>query len=400
MGRDEMRYRKTLAALLIGLLAVLVAAPAVTAAPKYVSKNLKLVTNIRIPGGTELAAQGKYLYAGQMDGGAEPPGRGTKPDQGGIHIIDVSGRTPKEVGFLHCAGDDNDVEVVKPGLLAVAHHTSKCNMVGNGMYLVDVSNPRKPRVTGTIAVPSGHTLKPYPGTPYVYVSPGGLANGAGVEHIIDVSDPHNPKDVAQFKPNPTGCHDLSFYIAKDKKLAFCSGLGETQIWDVSDPLAPVTISHIANPLIEFEHYPVASSDGKYLAIDDEAFALHECKSHQTPTGRVWIYDISNPQVPLPVGSYAAPRGGDSTGIGTDTGWIPTWCLSHGLDWLPGTHKLAVTWFTGGVSVLDLDAQGLPEEIAYFQAPDSATYSALWHDGRLYTNDSIRGVDAFEFDPGK
>ena len=395
-----MQRRGTVVSILAGLFAALVVASSVTAAPKFEAKNLKLIGSVRIPGGTELAAQGKYLYAGQMDGGAVYPGRGTKPDQGGIHILDISKGSPKEVGFLHCAGDDNDVEVVKPGLLAVVHHTSKCNLVGNGMYLVDVSNPRKPRVTGSIAVPSGHTLKPYPGTNYIYVSPGGLANGSGVEHIIDVSDPHNPKDVAQFKPNQTGCHDLSFYISKDKKLAFCSGLTETQIWDVSDPLAPVTIGHIVNPLIEFEHYPVASSDGKLLAIDDEAFAAHECKSHQTPTGRVWVYDISDPTLPIPQGSYAAPRGGDAVGVGTETGWIPSWCLSHGLDWLPGTHKLAVTWFTGGVSVLDWETPTSPQEVAYFQAADSATYSALWVNGRLYTYDSVRGVDAFEFSSGK
>jgi hypothetical protein len=395
-----MRRRRVLLSILTGTLAALVVISSASATQRYFAKNLRLIANLHIDGGTELATQGKYLYAGQLDGGVAPPSRGTKPDQGGIHVIDISGRTPREVGFLHCPGDDNDVEVVKPGLLAVAHHTSKCNLVGNGMYLVDVTNPRKPRVTGSIAVPSGHTLKPYPGTPYVYVSPGGLANGNGIEHIIDVSDPHNPKDVATFRPNPTGCHDLSFYISKDKKLAFCSGLGETQIWDVSDPLAPVTISHIVNPLIEFEHYPVASSDGNLLAIDDEAFAAHECRTHQTPTGRVWVYDISDPSLPLPQGSYAAPRGGDAVGIGNEESWIPSWCLSHGLDWLPGTHKLAVTWFTGGVSVLDWETPTSPQEVAYFQAPDSATYSALWANGRLYTNDSRRGVDAFEFSAGK
>jgi hypothetical protein len=62
--------------------------------------------------------------------------------------------------------------------------------------------------------------------------------------------------------------------------------------------------------------------------------------------------------------------------------------------MPGTRNLAVTWFTGGVSVLDLSEPTAPKEVAYFQAKDSWTYSALWHRDRLYTNDMGRGVDVF------
>jgi hypothetical protein len=245
-----------------------------------------------------------------------------------------------------------------------------------------------------------HTFKPYPGKPLIYTASGGITPGAAAGPVIvDVSNPRKPEIVARPQTITMDCHDISFHVSGDTKLGFCAGAvgtGEVQIWDVTDPLAPTTIGRIFNPLIQYSHYAVASSDGQLLAIDDEAFAAHDCNTGQSPTGRVWIYDISNPMVPVPQGSFAAPRGGDgSTNIGTYTGWVPTWCLSHGLDWQPGTHNLAVTWFTGGVSVLDLSTPTSPTEAAYFQSEDSATYSALWHDGRLYTNDMIRGVDAFE-----
>jgi hypothetical protein len=55
----------------------------------------------------------------------------------------------------------------------------------------------------------------------------------------------------------------------------------------------------------------------------------------------------------------------------------------------------VTWFSGGWSVLNLDDPMSPTEEAYFKAEDSAAYSAYWHNGRLYTNDSIRGMDVFQ-----
>lgn len=360
------------------------------------SDNLKQWGQIKYTGGTELAAMGDYVYTGELNGELN---RGEDNNKGGLHIVDVSGRKPKQVGFLNCSGDDNDVEVVKPGLVIMGFHNNMCApSAGNGFITIDVSDPRKPKILGAINTGKNHTLKPLPGTNYVYAAGGGLAGGSNAgPAVVDISNPAKPEVVAKPKTITTDCHDISFSVSGERKLGFCAGAigtGEVQIWDVTDPLAPTTIGRIVNPLIQYSHYAVASSDGKLLAIDDEAFALHECLTGQSPTGRVWIYDISNPAVPVVQSSFAAPRGGGDVPVGTLTGWVPSWCLSHGLDWMPKTHNLAVTWFTGGVSVLNLDNPLMPKEVAHFQAEDSATYSALWHDGRLYTNDMRRGMDAF------
>lgn len=396
------RLRIALASALV-LVVGLAAAPA--GAQKANAKNLRLLDDVEFTGGTELAADGDYLYAGELNGETS---RNTHPEKGGLHIFDVSGTVPREVGFFKCPGNDNDVEVVKPGLVAMGHHTAICNEPDDGestagLVLFDVRNPSKPKIVGSLNLPSGmqsHTIRPYPGGKYIYVNPGGLpSNGRMITHIVDVSNPAKPKIAGTWEPlragSSTGCHDMSFLKVKKQTLGFCAGLGGFGIWDVSDPLAPKHLSTIRNPQIEFNHYATPSSDGKYLAIDDEAFAFHTCyEQFPSPTGRAWIYDVSDPSSPKLQSSIAPPRGGDSTGIGTYPGWVPSWCLSHGLDWQPGTHNLAVTWFTGGVSIYDLDDATQPKETAYYQAPDSATYSALWHNGRLYTNDMNRGLDAF------
>lgn len=270
------------------------------------------------------------------------------------------------------------------------------------MLVVSVKDPSKPKVIGNVAMPAGragsaHTVTRYPGTKYVYINPGGLGNGNSTEQIVDISNPTKPKIVATFGPADggpeAGCHDLSFYIRPSKKLAFCAGKGEVTVWDVTKPLKPEVIGAIRNPTMEFEHYATPSHDGKLLAIDDEAFAFHECETAESPTGRVWIYDISKPAAPVLQSSFAPPRGGDSTNVGTYPGWVPSWCLSHGLHWRWNSQQLAVTWFTGGVSVLDLTKPTEPKEVAYFMAEDSATYSAMWRKGYLYTNDMNRGLDA-------
>ena len=388
---------------LIGVLSVvamcaLFAAPARADGPVK-SNNVEHVGNFRYGGGGELAAQGRFLYSSEMnsEGGQQ---RNTKPEDGGLHIYDI--RTMKEVSFLHCPGTDNDVEVVKPGLVALAFGQNECApAIGEGIVLVDVKNPKKPRIISRLTTNAAHTMKPFPGGDFIYMAGGntsGSADRAGAV-IVDVRDPFKPK-IGATATNVMDCHDVSFSFTKDRRLAFCAGAvgtGEVQIWDVKAPLKPTLISRIVNPAIQYSHYAVANDDGTLLAIDDEAFAAHDCNTGASPTGRVWIYDISDPQLPVPVSSVAPPRGGDPSyaGIGNYAGWVASWCMSHGLDFHPTKDAVAVTWFTGGVSVLDLTDPTSPVEDAYWQAEDSMTYSTLWHADHLWTNDHMRGVDAFK-----
>lgn len=375
----------------LAALVVVVSLPGVGATgPAVKSDNVKLVKRFAYKGSVEVAGQGDFVYAGELDGITR---RGEKRNKGGMRVFDIRGNRPRQVGFLHCPGNDNDVEIVKPGLVAMGYQTSLCALGGTGFFLIDVKDPTRPRIIGNLQLPGGanaHTIQPYPGGDYLYVSPGGLRNGAAIEYIADISNPRKPKVAATFKPNEAGCHDLSFHFTKDRKLGFCSGLGETQIWDVEDPLEPQIIGRIVNPAIQFHHYAVASSDGKLLAIDDEAFAAHDCRSGQSIFGRVWVYDISNPALPVVQGSFAPPRAGDAI-VGNYVDWAPSWCLAHLIDWQPGTYNLAVPWFSGGVSVLDFSEPSAPEEIAYYQAEPSASYAVAWHRGRLYASDNFQGL---------
>jgi len=389
----------------IGVLFVLAAllgaaiAPASAQAAVEKSDNLKHVLNVPYDGGGELAAQGRYVYASEANA-AGGDSRGTAPDDGGLHIIDV--KKMKEVGFLHCPGTDNDVEVVKPGIVALAFSSNMCApATGSGIMLIDVKKPAKPKIMSTLTTGASHTMKPYPGGKYIYMAGGNLTGTAtSGTVIVNVSNPYKPK-LEEEASGVMDCHDVSFkFTEEDRKLAFCAGAvgtGEVQIWDVADPLAPTIVSRIVNPAIQYSHYAIANHDGTLLAIDDEAFAFHDCNSGLSPTGRVWIYDITNPQLPLVQGSFAPPRGGNPTyaNIGNYVGWVGAWCMSHGLDWHPKKDAVAVTWFTGGISVIDASDPLQPAEAAYFMAEDSAAYSALWYDGKLWANDHMRGTDAFK-----
>jgi hypothetical protein len=353
-------------------------------------------------GGTELASNGELLITGAMAGETR---RGELPDNGGMRIYGTKGGKLNRLGFLQCPGQDNDVEFLNKRIAVMGFSSNTCApAAANGFVTIDLKNPAKPRIIGSISTGKNHTLKPIPGTDYIWTAGGGLTGGTNAgPAIVDVSDPSKPKLVKVAKTNTMDCHDISFWTSKDRerRLAFCAGAigtGEVQIFDALDPLEPVLRGRIVNPAIQYSHYAVANFDGTILAIDDEAFAAHDCNTGASPTGRVWFYDISNPSVPVPAGSFAPPRGGRATaGVGNFVGWVDSWCLSHGLDWHPKTNNLAVTWFTGGWSVLDVNDGALqPKEVAYFQSPeDSAAYSALWHQGNLFINDMHRGVEGFK-----
>lgn len=383
--------RRIAFALALGLLAGVLApnAGARPAREADASDNVKLIANFPyenkdkgfFDGGTDIAFSGKYVYAMQQG------------VNGGVHIFDASGAAPKKIGFFACPGEQNDVAVVKPGLIALGYHSSQCGGPGAGVKLIDVKNPKSPKLLGSVETPGGtHTLTTYPGKPIIYASPGGLANGGGTEQIIDVSNPSKPEIAATFDPNgPIGCHEVEFFISKDKQIAGCAGAGEAQLWDVSDPLAPSTISHIPVPA-QFPHSFAFTSDGKYVVIGDEAIAGNDCSGG--PTGALWVYDISLP-TPALVGWWGPQRG--QLPAGSSNYNRNTWCSAHLFNFIPGTYTLVASWYSGGMSVIDFTNPTLPTELAYYMGTgDDVTnyWSAYWYDGRIWANDRVKGLDVF------
>lgn len=385
---------------IVGAIALLAGVSAEPVAADQVdkSKNVRSVAHQPYWGGTHLDFGGTFAYGGQWDG------RGQRESVGGVRIFDLRGK-PRQAGFFKCPGDDVDVKFVKPGLIAVGHHAAKCNPFEEGeeddagVYLLDVKNPRKPKMLGQVNLPSGrqnHSITVYPGEPIVYTNAGGLpSNGEMITHMIDVSNPRKPKIAGEFRPPPppTGCHDFSFHFDKRGKFGFCAGLQGTQIWDVSDPLEPDVVTTIYNPLIQFSHYAEASPNGKILAINDENLTANDCVEQETPTGAIWFYDISDIESPQFL-SFHSPRRGNTgspfgsfwTGGGT--------CTSHDFGWID-SKNVVVPWYTGGFSVLNLEDPGSPEEIAHYQPEDTNMWEAKYYRGRIYTSDMERGFEALE-----
>lgn len=359
------------------------------------AENVRVIKRFPFKGGLELASSDDYVYASQWNGHYARAGR---PKWGGVHIFDVSGAVPRKTGFLHCPGFDNDVAVVKPGLIALGYAQNVCatNPTVSGILLADVSDPTNPRVLGDTPVYFAHTIAAYPGKPLVYAATGGWLpiGNEGRNDIVDVSDPRHPKVVGSFVNRGYGCHDFSFSFANGSKLGFCTTSGTEQfVLDVSDPRDPVVVGTIVNPLIQYGHTPVASPDGKLLAITDEAFVAHECSSGLNPIGATWIYDISDPANPQLQSYVPAPAG--KAPAATLIDWLPAYCSAAMIDWVPGTSNLVVSWYSGGVEVLDVRDPGEPQRMAFYRPKNALPYGVDYYRGRLYVNDINRGVEVLE-----
>jgi hypothetical protein len=389
-GPNAFRMRRVLPVLLLLSLAP---APPSGAAAEDRTPNLTVEARLPYAGGTELATDGRYVYAGQWNGRFD---RDELPKQGGVRIFDSQATPPKLVGTISCPGTDNDVAVVRPGILAIAHHRGSCGVSKNGIVVFDVSNPAKPKKLSSIAVASAHTLTAVPDTNLVYVSPGGLGNGQGVTTVVDLTDATHPKIRARIKPDRDGCHDVTFSkTLTGKTLGVCTGWSGVRIWDMTNPLLPRTLSFVeawgdgTTDEIQFPHGSAISPDGTLLVVNDEAFLYHRCDAgDDTEAGSLHLYDITDPAKPAFIGRIVPPRGAVA-----ESGYhVNTWCTSHQLNFAPNSRRLVNAWFTGGVSVWDLTVPSQPREEAHYVGSGAVTWTAHWMNGRIWVNDMARGVE--------
>ena len=359
------------------------------------SKNVRPVARVAYKGGSHLAFGGGYAYGGEINGVSGRDQAGYE-DKGGIHVFDITGRI-RETGFFHCPGNDLDVAYIRRGLIAVGYHKAACAPGGEGVMTLGISKSGRPRKLGhvTLEYPfqRNHAIARYPGKPLVYAVGGGLGARQETVTMVDVSNPRKPKVAGSFVAPPRGCHDFSFHFDKRGKFGFCFGLQDTQIWDVSKPLKPEVITHIPNPLIQFSHYGVVSKDGKLLVINDEAIAANECGDADAPAGAIWVYNISDIENPKLLSYYSPPRGDTGSPIGSF--WTPGGtCTSHDFNFVDN-RTVVVPWYTGGFNVLSLKNPSEPKEIAYYQPKGTNMWSAHWYRGKIYTNDMGRGFEAVE-----
>lgn len=386
--------RRRLAAVVAGLLAV-GAAPVVSAVSAQDKAQPQVQANVQYRDGAELAAQGRYVYASQ--GGAD----------GGFRVLD--GRSGKLLGRVSCpltgAMKHNDIAVLRPGLVVLGVDAHKC---GPNVAIFDVSRPTAPRLVGGVEATNVHTLSVHPDGRHIYVNDSGgntqeLERQVGPSEftstIVDARDPARPVKVGQYPKTISGCHDMSFLEQTSRVLAFCAGgpSGLLYIWDATDPAAPVELGEYRVQGSEWVHWARPSPDGKLLLISDEAVVAHTCDGTSIP-GSITIADLSDPARPTAVGRISPPRGPARVGGAASDPTYFYGCTSHQFDLIPGTRTAVLSWYSGGVSVVDYTNPAAPRELGFHNPPRGQAYDAIWAHGSVWVNDLQLGLTKLRF-PG-
>ncbi len=375
------------------------------------SPNMLLVGNTDDAGsyrmGTDLAFWGALAVAGNYD------------HPGGFRLISIEDPTkPAVVGRFACKGPQSDVSIWKDLVFvsvdspmnkpecegAATLGQANAQVLGGQAYegirvvsIADRANPHQVAFVDTDCGSHTHTLVPDEANRRVliyvlsYPLGGQSATDCNAEthrkiSVVEVplTNPAAARVVSTPDVSPAiGCHDVTVLVPG--KLAGAACITESQLWDISDPVNPKVVSHIVNPAINIHHSTTFSNDGKTLAIGDElggAAVSPGCADgdEHVPLGAIWFYDVSNPALPVPKGTFSIPH--EETTI---------YCTAHNFNTVPmkGDRDVLVTgWYNGGVAAVDFTDPTHAEQIGYYVAKEpyiANVWSGYWYRGFIYAN---------------
>ncbi|HEU0132361.1 MAG TPA: hypothetical protein VFQ85_15360 [Mycobacteriales bacterium] len=290
-----------------------------------------------------------------------------------------------------------------------------------GVVVVELADPAHPRAVGFLPLATGaHNTTVHPTKPILYISESeSLSPDAYTTlqpvYVVDVANPRKPRLLSTFTLGPGDSpHDITFN-AKGTRAFVAAGFGGvTVILDTTKPTEPTILGRVADPAINFAHQADPTPDGKYLLVTDEFVGAEGNLS--CPGGGIHVWDISNPAVPVKVGAYFIPEAFATTDPGPRPNVVgvgPTVyrCTAHVMRLAPDGKTLVMGWYSQGIQVLDISglsgvsagANGQAagtgiKRLANWGVADSDTWSAKIDDrGYVYTGDTARGMDVVKYD---
>jgi hypothetical protein len=192
-------------------------------------------------------------------------------------------------------------------------------------------------------------------------------------------------------------HDLHDVIVADGRAYLSYWDAGTWILDVSNPAAPRHLGHFggAGPaaLADVEvrspfpallgppgnhHTGAVGDDGSLFALGKESWAVETGAGQQTggPSG-VELWDVSDPADPTRLSTIEPPESSDNTYSSS------RFTTAHNID-IAG-DRLYTSWYYGGVKLHDINDPTAPDELAWWRAPDEATF---------WTAQAVPGRDFF------
>lgn len=225
---------------------------------------------------------------------------------------------------------------------------------GDGVHIVDLSNPASPRLLGKVNSANGNSFdsihEMVVWDNFLIVNNNSLST-TKILKIINISDPANPVFVRDLNPTePQWVHAMH---VRGNRL-FTSGWGNTttrgrtEIYDITNIATqpPTLLGFIEDPTGIMAgnnmHSSWSSEDGNYL---------YSCRETGNGTGDVRVYNISNPAEPLLVRSIGMKE-------------LGLHAISPHNPVVKG-NKLYVSWYQAGVQVFDITNPANPKHIGQY-----------------------------------
>ena len=255
-----------------------------------------------------VSVQGNYAYVAGYVG----------HDQCGLIVVNVDDPLkPRIVGSVILPSPEGTGPVVVSGNYAY--------VMAIGLQVVDISNPREPRVTGSVGYWEWPSCGLAVSGTHAYVTAGGLS-------VVDISDPTNPTTVGNVS-TPTAAGG----VVVAGGYAYVAATSELDVLDISNPSNPVITGSAPTP--NGADAVALSGSHAYLAANGNGFC---------------VVDISNPRDPRTLGGDSAENcpdlavSGDYiyTSFGDGLQILPAQCEAAsgliGAAGLPATTWLSVS----------------------------------------------------------
>lgn len=376
----------------------LVAVPASARVAGESSDNVKHIANVPLNRATDV----QFTKDGYAVVGVNGSGK-----QAGLWVVDVSNPSkPKSVGHLPCAGSAYDIGLW--GDIAVMSIDSPsgnsttaedgCNLAGTegteGIRLVDISNRRKPREVKFLETPCGsHTNVTFG------------HKGRGISYIQSY-----PASTSGACPSLHGIVSV-VDITKPAKAKI---IGEVDV-------LPAVGCHDGSIHGKYA-YMACLTEGQVWDVSDPL--KPEVITHINDVPDIFWHtsDVSNDGKTAIFGFESFGAGNAScngTGVGKHgalffydvsdptapkqlSSFVPPrfisgLCTSHNFKVIPDVAKdiLVSAWYAGGLMAVDFSDPTAPVEHGYFLGEGTSTWDAQWYRGKVFVGDGGRGLDILE-----
>ena len=364
-----------------------------------ISKNIKRIGRTDLPGGGLVTVENGYAYVGHID----PPC--------GTSIVDVrDAKNPKLVSQLEVPEGVHSHKVrVSGDVMLVNYERFKAKKEPQtGLKVFDISNKSTPREIAFFQTPGKGVHRFTFDGRYAYLSPTLDGYVGNIVMILDLKDPTRPEEVGRWwmpgqwigggeQPCWEGdAHRCHHPIRRGDRLYVSYWHGGFVILDISEMSRPKLVSGLSwNPPYPAPTHtalpiPWKIMDRDILVVTDEDAQ----KRAPLPPAFLWIVDITDETHPVPISTYVLPPSPSSDPEFKVGAHQPAEQLYDNI--------LYVTWFSGGLRVLDITNPYSPREVGYYvPQPGKGQKTVKSNDvfrsdnGLLYLTDRYDGLEILE-----